>query len=322
MIADGDLAPGDLGDPARQHRGLQPGRELAFLVEEHGPLEGLGHDTGQRQRQVPVLRRVLFGLGGEQAERRDHTVLRDQRQEDGAAGGDPVEVRAQPRIAGQQFAARGQERGPPRQRGVRQRQRVVEPGRHHVRGGGARQARDGDDLETVVVHQPEDQRVGAEAPGAARPGQDPGHVRDRQGPGERRRGLLHHRGLPLPVLLERPQQHGVGHLRTGFPDEPGDPVRAAVRVPQDVALGVGPPGRAVAAVDAEVRAVRGCPVLDGLGDGRVQPVPLFGRYAGGEHRGLSVVLVRPQVEDVQRARVQFQRPAVQVPVEGARAVQG
>ncbi len=138
------------------------------------------------------------------------------------------------------------------------------------------------------------------------------------------RGELDDVGEPPAGLVQRvlpAVARDVRDLLGGVADDADDPAGAARLVAADVALGVRPAQRAVAAAQPEVGAVVLAAVLHGLGDDGVDAAALRRRHPQRQRLGAPVELLRAQVEHLVGLGVHVEQTGVQVPVEAAHAVE-
>lgn len=202
VVAHGDLGRREPGNAPGQHRGLEPGRELPFLVEENSALQRLGDDARETQAEVAVLRREAAAAPVEERQTADGAGLRDQRQEGRGVEPHPLDVRAQPGKLLREVVERGDEPGLLGEDRLGQRQRVVDPMTPEVVEYVRRVPGQRDEFQCPARDQAEDEPVGTEAFESVIACQDRRHVVDGDSPGQRVGGALDHGaqpcGDPLP----------------------------------------------------------------------------------------------------------------------------
>ncbi len=322
-IADGDVGAADAGDGARQHGLLQALGEVLLLLVEHGPLQALRDAAAERDQDGALLGGEAAPVAVEQAHGADRAGLGDQREIGGRGDVQVGEVRPEDRVALGELLGRLDEARQERAHDLAHRVRLLDPGDLGAGHGGVGGAL-GDEPDPAGLHQAHHQAGRAEMADAVGVLEDVDDVLDGAGVGEGGGDDLDDvRLLAERLVLGGAQAAGaaVGQFLGGVAEDADDPAGAAGLVAPDVALGVGPAEGAVAAADAEVAAVVLAAVLDGLGHHGVHPGRLGLRHPGGEGLGAAVVLLGPQVEDLVGLGVHVEQSRVQVPVEGAHAVE-
>lgn len=276
VIAHGDLAALDLLDPPRQHGRLEAGGELALLVEERRPLEGLGHDGGQAQTQIALIGVEGRAFAVEERQGAEGTRLGDERQIGGRAEFQPLRAGSQHGIAVDELRDRGDEPGTAAENRVGQGVPPVQPRGPEFVDRLQRVTAQSDDVERRVLDQTEREPVRAEPGQPARSGERGGHIVHRHRPRQRTRCSFNNAGLALPPFFQVQHEGRMGDLRRRVPYHPDDPVRPAVVAAQYPRLDVGPLGRAVVERYPDVHTVRGAPALDRFVDRHVESGPLRG----------------------------------------------
>ncbi len=322
VVPDRDLPALHGLDPPGEHGRLESGRELAFLVEQLRPLQRLRHDGGQPETEKPLVGAEGRWLAVEQGQRAQGTRLGDQREIGGGAESQLVHMRFEQGIPPDQVRERGGEHRAAAEHGVPQWQPAVEfPGPQaavHLQGVTAQR----DDVERRVVHQPQRQSVRAQHGETGRPRERGGDVVHRQRPRQCAGRTFDDVGLMPAPFLQIQHRRRMRDLRRGVTQYTHDTAGPAVTRPQDPRLDVGPLAGTVRQRHLEMHAVRAAPLGDGLVDRDGQPGS-FGRVQPF-HQGLRarVESRRVHVEDRETGFVDVQGPRVQIPLEGARPVQG
>ncbi len=320
-VAHRELRAGHGGDAARQHRLLEPFGQVVFLVEEHGAGQALRDAGAEGDEEGAFFRAEALLVAVEQAECADGAGLGDQRQIGGGGEFEGVDVLPELGVGGGEILAGPDEAGGEGPYDFAHGVVVGDPG---VAGAGYEGVGGalGDEVDAAALDEADDEAVGAEALQAGGIAEDVDDVLHGSGVCEGGGGPFDDGALVAASGGGLAAFHRMGEFGGRVAEDAQDAVRAAVPVAADVALDVGPSGGVVAAPDAEVRPVGGAAGFEGP---RHEPVERHGLGeldAVEEGGGVAVVLLGGEVEDGEGGGVQVHEPAVQVPVEGAHAVEG
>ncbi len=243
-VADGDLGPWHVGDPARQHRLLESFGEIVLLLVEHGPLEALGDRAAESHQEVALVTGEARLVAVQEPERADRPGLGDERHVGGGGDAEVTDVRPQQGVRRREVLGRLDEPWRERTDHLAHRIGLVRPGvagaLHERPLGTVRHQMDAPRLQ-----QPHDETGGTEvgqAPGALQHLRD---VLDRTGVGEGSRGALDQAGTAPALLVDGAAGGGLGQFLGGVTDDPDDAARPPGAVAADEPLGVGPAEGAV-----------------------------------------------------------------------------